>query len=158
MKSFFLYLGFILVLIIVGFLVYPYFLDLSFVFLDKRDVEIFSSSISGRFSEHLYFATSLGAIPLLYVSTKYFTDLENLKQKILTYLLIIGGGILSWQLTIVLLNYRLKRLSEFNIQAGIDNTVSIESLDFDAFLPIGYAVGTIVSILIFRNRKTSLKD
>ncbi|WP_299256732.1 hypothetical protein [uncultured Aquimarina sp.] len=70
----------------------------------------------------------------------------------ITYLLIIGGGILSWQCRIVLLNYRLRKISEISAQAGIDNSISLEHLDFDSYLFIGYAIGTILSILVFRNR------
>jgi len=152
MKKVLVYSGAVIALTIVGFVLYPNFMNLSFLFLNKGDVSIFSSSMSGRFSAQLFFAISIGVIPLFYLWVRYFANPKHLRQKILTYLLIIAGGILSWQCSIILLNYRLKRISELNIKPGIQNSISLEYLNFDAYLFIGYAVGTILSIFIFRNK------
>lgn len=157
MKKVLLYIGIIIVLFIVGFMLYNYFMELSFLFLNKEDVKVFSNSIFGRFSSRLFFALRISVIPLFYVWVHYFSNLKDLRQKILTYLLIIAGGILSWQCRIVVLNYLLSKLSEINTQAGIDNSMSLENLDFDSYLLIGYAIGAIVSILVFRNREAPIK-
>ncbi|WP_299313607.1 hypothetical protein [uncultured Aquimarina sp.] len=154
MKKALLYFAAIIVLFIIGFMLYNSFINLSFLFLNKGEIRIFSNSISGRFSSRLFFAISISIIPLFYLWVHYFSNLKDLRQKIITYLLIIGGGILSWQCRIIVLNYRLSKSSEISAQLGVNNSISLEHLDFDSYLFIGYAIGTILSILVFRNRNT----
>ncbi|MFD2561423.1 hypothetical protein [Aquimarina rubra] len=152
MKKVLVYSGAVIALTIVGFVLYGNFINLSFLLLNKGEIKIFSNSMGRLFQDRLYFAISLGVIPLFYLWVRYFTNLNIVRQKILTYLLIIGGGILSWQCKIVLLNYRLNVMSKLNTQIGIDNSVSLERLDFDSYLLVGFAIGAIVSILVFGNQ------
>ena len=146
------YLVLILILSIIGFLIRDYFFDFSFSQITNENTRIVSRNISGQFYSHILFAMSIGIIPLLYLTIKKLTKLNFMNQGLVSCGIIIVCGILLWQFRIFQLNSRLQKLSEFDIGNGIQTELNFDNLNFGRYLFIGFLIGTILSILIFKNK------
>ena len=95
------YLGLILLLSIIGFLIRDYFFRLSFSQIANEDTQIVSQNLSRQFYSHILFALSIGIIPLLYLIIKKMTKLNFMKQGLISCGIIIVSGILFWQFRII---------------------------------------------------------
>ncbi|GAA4279173.1 hypothetical protein [Aquimarina mytili] len=158
MKKILIYIGFIIVLTVIGFLIRGSFLDISFSQLNKRDIEIISYTMNGQFKSHLIFALSIGIVPLLYLISDKFSKLKSLNQTLATLGIIFGCGILSWQLRMFQLNNQLQRLSEFDLGNGIKNSMDFQNLSFGRYLFVGFLIGTLISVLLFRMKNRSTME
>ncbi len=143
------YLGIILILSIVSFLIRENFLEFSLSQIANEKIQIVSGSASRQFYTHILFALSIGIIPLLYLIIKKITKLNFINQGLTSCGIIIISGILLWQLRILQLKTRLSILSEFEIGNGIQTNVNFDNLNFERYLFIGFLTGTILSIVIF---------
>lgn len=150
------YLGLILILFIIGFLIRDYFFDFSLSQITNENTRIVSRNISGQFYSHILFAISIGIIPLLYLTIKKLTKLNFMNQGLVSYGIMIVCGILLWQFRIFQLNSRLQKLSEFDIGNGIQTELNFDNLNFGRYLFIGFLIGTILSILIFNNKNKTV--
>ncbi|WP_349664802.1 hypothetical protein IZU89_07690 [Cellulophaga lytica] len=150
------YLGLILILSIIGFLIRDYFFDFSLSQITNENTRIVSRNISGQFYSHILFAISIGIIPLLYLTIKKLTKLNFMNQGLVSYGIMIFCGILLWQFRIFQLNSRLQKLSEFDIGNGIQTELNFDNLNFGRYLFIGFLIGTILSILIFKNKNKTV--
>ncbi|ADY29292.1 hypothetical protein [Cellulophaga lytica] len=152
------YLGLILILSVIGFLIRDYFLDFSLSQIANKNSQITSRTMSGQFYSHILFALSIGIIPLLYLIIKKMTKLNFMNQGLVSCGIIFVCGILLWQFRIFQLNNRLQKLSEFNIGNGIQTELNFDNLNFGRYLFIGFLIGTILSILIFKNKNKTLTE
>ncbi|WP_152536876.1 MULTISPECIES: hypothetical protein [Flavobacteriaceae] len=150
------YLGLILILSIIGFLIRDYFFDFSLSQITNENTRIVSRNISGQFYSHILFAISIGIIPLLYLTIKKLTKLNFMNQGLVSYGIMVVCGILLWQFRIFQLNSRLQKLSEFDIGNGIQTELNFDNLNFGRYLFIGFLIGTILSILIFKNKNKTV--
>ncbi|PKV50907.1 hypothetical protein ATE84_2976 [Aquimarina sp. MAR_2010_214] len=157
MKKILISIGMIVVLVVIGFLIKGSFLDISFSQLNKRNIKIVSYTMSEQFKSHLIFTLSIGVIPVLYLISNKFSGLKSRNQTIATLGIIFGCGILSWQLRIFQLNNQLQKLSEYNLENGIQNSMDFQNLNFSTYLFIGFLIGALLSVLIFKmkNRSTT---
>lgn len=146
------YLGLIIVFTIIGFLIRDFFFDLSLSQIANKNVQVVSRNISGQFYSHITFALSIGIIPILYLIIKKVTKLSFIKQGLIACGIIIGCGILLWQFRIYQLNNQALKLSGFNIGDEIKMQMDYDHLYFGRFLFFGFIIGTVLSILIFKNR------
>jgi hypothetical protein len=146
------YLGLFLILSIIGFLIRDYFFDFSLSQITNENTQFISRNIREQFYSHILFAISIGIIPLLYLIIKKMTKLNFMNQGSVSCGVIVVCGILLWQFRIVQLNSRLQKLSEFDIGNGIQRELNFDSLNFGRYLFIGFLIGTVLSILIFKNR------
>jgi hypothetical protein len=146
------YLGLILILSIIGFLIRDYFFDFSLSQITNENTQIVSRTISGQFYSHILFALSIGIIPLLYLTIKKMTKLNFMNQGLISCGIIIVSGILLWQFRIFQLNNEFQKLSEFDIGNGIQAQMDFNNLNLGLYLLIGFLIGTVLSILIFKNR------
>jgi len=146
------YLGLIIVFTIIGFLIRDFFFDLSLSQIANKNVQVVSRNISGQFYSHITFALSIGIIPILYLIIKKVTKFSFIKQGLIACGIIIGCGILLWQFRIYQLNNQALELSGFNIGDEIKMQMDYDHLYFGRFLFFGFIIGTVLSILIFKNR------
>jgi len=158
MKNTLKYLGLILILFVTGFLIRDYFFDLSISQITNENTQVVSRNISGQFFSHFTFALSIGILPLLYLIIKKVTKLNFINQGLITCGIIIGCGVLLWQLRIFQLNNQAQNLSDLNIGNGIKMQMDYENLNFEIYMFIGFIVGTVLSILIFKNRTKSVSE
>lgn len=150
------YLGITLLLSVIGFLIRDYFFDLSLFQITNNNTHVVSRSISGQFYSQIAFALSIGVIPLLYLIIKKVTKLNFICQGLISCEIIIICGILLWQFRIFQLNNQSQNLSELNTGNGIKIQIDFDHLNLEWYLFFGFIVGTIVSILIFKNRSKKI--
>ncbi|MEL0653343.1 hypothetical protein V6246_18120 [Algibacter sp. TI.3.09] len=81
-----------------------------------------------------------------------------MKQGLISCGIILVSGILLWQFRIFQLNSRFQKLSEFDIGNGIQTQMDFDNLNFGRYLFIGFLIGTILSILIFKNRNKTVTE
>ncbi len=152
MKNPLKYIGLILILFIIGFLLRDYFFNLSISQITNDRTQVVSRKLSGQFLSHITFALSIGILPILYLIIKKVTKLNFIHQGLISCLVIIGCGILLWQFRIFHFNHQAQYLSDLNIGNGIKLYLDHENLNFEVYLFTGFIVGTVLSILIFKNR------
>jgi len=145
------YLGLILIFSVIGFLIRDYFFDLSFSQIANENTQIVSRNISGQFHSRILFALSIGIIPLFYLIIKKMTKMNFMKQGLISCAIILVSGILLWQFRIFQVNSKFQKLSEFDIGNGTKSEMNFADLDLGRYLFIGFLIGTILSILIFKN-------
>ncbi len=158
MKKTLKYVGLIIVLTLIGFLIRDYFFNISFSQLNNGNIQIVSRMSNGQFYSHLLFSLFIGAIPMLYLIVEKITKLKFLNQGLITFVLIVGSGILFWQFRIFQLKGQLQKLSEFNIGDGIKNQINTKDLNFGAYLFIGFVIGAILSTLVFRRKNKTVVE
>ncbi|MBC9797503.1 hypothetical protein [Sinomicrobium weinanense] len=156
MKKTLVYIGIILILTIIGFLISNLFIEVSLSQLDQGNTQIVSTSIGGQFYAHLIFALALGSIPVLYLIAGKFARLKFIKQSIITCGIVIGCGILAWQFRVFLINRQLLKMSEYPAESRIQNAINYQDLHFGSYLFTGFIIGTICSILIFSLKNNSM--
>lgn len=152
MKRILIYFGLTLSLLIAGFLIWRFFLDLSFSQIDKQDIQIISTKMTGQFKLHLIFTLIIGAIPIIYAIVDRLSKLKSLNQGLIAIGIIISFGLVFWQLRIFQVNKQIQQLSHFNLGEKIQNTMNFESLNFGIYLLAGFLFGGLISILIFKRK------
>jgi hypothetical protein len=152
MKKTLISLGLIIGFTGIGFLIKDYFLNLSFSLLETQNTQIVYKTLSGQFQSHLLFSLSIGIIPLLYLVIKKVTQLKFQNQGLITLVIILGCGILSWLFRIFQLNDQIQKLSKFNLRNSIQSTIDFQSLSLDIYLFVGFLIGDTISILIFKSK------
>ena len=158
MRNALFYLGAVIVSTIIGFLVFDYFFDASFSQISNNNVQVVSRNLSGQFYTHITFALSIGSIPIFYLIMTKMTNLFTIKHRLSAFGIIIVSGILLWQLRVYQLNSQSQKLSRLNISNEIKMQFDYEQLYFGIFLFVGFLLGTVLSILIFRNRNKTLEE
>lgn len=155
MKSILKYFALTLLFIVIGFLIKEYFYDLSLNQMDKGSVAMNSTTMSGQFSQHLIFSLVIGSIPIFYLMVDKLAHLKNSKHALIITALIIGCGILMWQLRIFQLNFQSEKFSELSMNNGIQNTIDFTKLNFGMYIFIGFFIGALISVLLFREKSKS---
>jgi hypothetical protein len=153
MRTILKYLGLVIILTMIGFVIRNYFFELSLSQIANNNVEVVSRNMSGQFQSHIIFALTIGILPLLYLIIEKITKLEFIKKGLIACGILITSGVVLWQFRIYQLNTEVQKLSEYNITNDFKMSLDYENLNFGRFLFFGFLIGTIISILIFRNRK-----
>jgi len=147
------YLGLTIILGIIGFLLSNYFRELSVLQLSNVNIEPIHTKMAGQFNKHILFAFSFCLIPVLFLIVFKLTSLRSFRQKLAVYMIIILSGIIFWQYRILSVSKTIKEFNNIEIPSIFD----IDSINFEVFLMIGFTVGTIISILIFRIKNRDKK-
>ncbi len=152
MKIVLKYVGMIVALSIIGFLMHRYFMSLSLSQLDKTNHSITSAPISRAFMSRITFALSMGALPMFYFVADRLVKLKFVYKGLITCLIIVVMGILGWQLRVFQINSHLRKMATFDIGDGIYLDFNFQDLKLAPYLFMGFAIGTALSVLIFRNK------
>ena len=152
------YIGIILLFVIFGFLTRGNFYDISFSKLDLYQAQIQNQLITSQFLNHLLFSLFVGSIPLLYFIVKKIRNLSFMYHGLISYLIIVSCGILFWQLRILKLNIEFKKLSEFSYPNGVNPLIDLTNLRLESYLLLGFIVGTMLSIFIFKNKRAGNRN
>ncbi len=158
MKKTLLYFGVVVLLIIVGFTIWKFFSTYSLKQLNIENISVVTFNVSSQFNSNIFFALSLGTIPLLHLNITKLAKLKSLNQHLISIGIIIGCGILIWQYRISQLNNLSEKLSGFNNENGIRMQLDFDNLNFERYLFIGFLIGAIISILIFRNQTKKIAE
>lgn len=142
-------------LTVIGFNLHRHFFDISFAQFESWRAMIFSTGSGFSFNVPLLFSLVIGSIPLLFLIVDKMAKLTSITQKLVSITIIIGFGILFWQLRILYLNKIMQRLLGSEIPETLDVSINLQTLHLEVFLLIGFLVGAVVSILVFKNKKLS---
>lgn len=150
MKNTLIYIISIFSLFIIGFIFWKNFIEFTISQLESKDIQIVSSSMNDQFYSHLLFSIFIGSIPALFLLVRKSVGLNEIKQYLITLGLIIIGGIILWQFRIIQANNQLQELSAINANSDTKNLAYFDSLTFEIFLFIGFILGTVLSILLYK--------
>ncbi|WP_349663435.1 hypothetical protein IZU89_12555 [Cellulophaga lytica] len=104
-----------------------------------------------QFISQISFALIIGILPLLYLCVQRLTKIKFSNQGLITCGIILLSGILFWQLKIYLVRDELKKMTNYNLGSEIDISYNIENAKYNLFLLLGFVVGAVVSIIIYKN-------
>ena len=155
MKKSIIFLVSIIVSGIIGFLSRDFFLQISLSQLNQENIQITTGNISSHFISGLIFALSITVIPLLYLIIWKTTRLRFINRGLISCGIIIGCGILFWQFRIFQLNNQFQNLSEPEFGNSTRIHVNFNTLNFEHYLFTGFLAGTVLSILIFKNKRAT---
>jgi len=142
--------------IAIGIYINDEFFEYSFSLLHTERFTFESRIVTGQFYLSMLFPLILGTIPWFYSLVKKITEINFLYKGLLTVLIIVGLGILFWRLRIFGLNVQFDELSNYNLPEGLNQQFDISILKFEIYLLMGFIVGTLISILVFRDKTKSL--
>jgi hypothetical protein len=143
----------ILAFIIVGFFIQKSFMEFSYAMVKTDNVIFENRLVSKQFYSNLLFSLAIGSVPILYLIIRKITKIHFFYKGVIAVGLLIGTGIISWLLRVFYINRELKFLSSVDFLAETKLTYPINEFYFEYFLFLGFVVGTLVSILIFRIKK-----
>ncbi|QNK78233.1 hypothetical protein H7F37_03925 [Winogradskyella sp. PAMC22761] len=151
------YLGLILIFFFIGFIIRDLFFDFSHSQIANKTISIGSRTVSGQFYSHILFTLSIGILPLLYLIIKKITKITFLNKGLISFGIIVVCGISLWLFRIFQLKNRFQNISDFYNGSEIKtepnfSTMSLNSMNFGLYLFIGFLIGTVLSILIYRNQ------
>jgi hypothetical protein len=156
MKKILTHTGLAILLFVFGFVSSKGFTELSISLLDLNGINIAVTSIKSQFNESLLFSIALGIIPLILLTVnKISGSLSGLKNDYLLPIgLIILTGTITWILRIFVLNNKIERINSFDLGENIQQTLSLDTLNFSIYLLSGFIIGGIVSIHISQRLPT----
>lgn len=139
-----------LIMAIIGYWASKYFLELTLIQLNTENINIIGIAQEGLSKYDLFFAFSIGLIPLVYSIIDKYSNLKSLKQTLLVLIIILLIGTIFWQLKIYLINYWENIVSSSILENDISSSVNVNSLKLGKYFAFGCLFGAIVSLLIFR--------
>ncbi|MFI2741471.1 hypothetical protein ACG2LH_01915 [Zhouia sp. PK063] len=152
MRKTFIYLALVIIFILSGFLLHKSFFEFSLALTTEYNIKMITTKMSYLFISQIFFAAVIGILPLLYLCVERLTKIKFLNQGLITCVIIVLCGILFWQLRIYLVGNELKKMTNYNLGNEIDISYDIENAKYNLFLLLGFGVGAVVSIFIYRNR------
>ncbi|ADY28198.1 hypothetical protein Celly_0363 [Cellulophaga lytica DSM 7489] len=152
MRKTFTYLALVILLIIIGFLLHKSFFEFSIALTTEYNIKMITTKMSYQFISQISFALVIGILPLLYLCVEKLTKIKFLNQGLITCGIILLSGILFWQLRIYLVGAELKKMANYNSGNEMDISYNIQNVKYNLFLLLGFGVGAVISIFIYRNR------
>lgn len=150
MKEVIRYLVIILVFALLGNFIRDYFFDFSINQIINPNYQIVYRNIVAQIYAHGFVVIAIGIIPLLYLIVSKIAKINFIYKGLIATGIIIGTGLLFWQFRVVQLYFQSRMFSNLNSSIDIVNQVYFEDLNFEKYLLVGFFIGTLISILIFR--------
>lgn len=122
------------------------FFDFVYHQFDDVNVQLVSTELLGQFRQTGDFAASVAMLPLLFFFSAYILLREHKIKLFLTSAVILICGI---GLMFLYISHLKTEASSFQIMPGIQNTLSISSIQAGWYLGIGFILGTLISLIFF---------
>ena len=131
---------------VIGMFVSDAFLDLHSKLFRKADIDIAITSLDEHLKENRYFAVALALLPLLFLLSSIVLSREKRWKLIVTVIIIVSSGIelLFYH------SYAMKSEISYYAIPGIRHDISASSLHIGWNLGVGFVVGMIYSVVLFR--------
>lgn len=153
MKKVIIYGVLMICLSIIGYLTWPYFLEISLYKLKIPPmIKVVNRSPDKVLTPNLIYAIAIGIIPLFFIVVERFAKLKSINQRIITIIIIVISGILCWQIRLFYLKDSLRRSPELRIRAGTIDHFNFESFYLERYLFLGFLVGAGISLYFFKER------
>ncbi len=145
MKSALQAIGASLLLAVAGFLIHPYFQELSF--FQMKGVRIQALEMGTQSKIRIIFTVAFAFIPLLFFGMRKMLKLTDNKQKIFAVCAILIAGIIFWQ-------YKINSLNTLYNDLGDMYFFALEDLNLELYLLIGLIMGAILGgVALYRFKK-----
>ena len=150
------YLFSIIVLLFIGLLISGPLFEFAYSEIENENIKIVDRNSDGQFLSHIVFALSIGITPLLYLIFKKKTKVCFFNRGLISYGIIIASGFSLWLYRILQLKNKSQTITDLyqgkETQNEFDfNSLHINNHNFEYYLLLGFIIGTILSIVIFRN-------
>jgi hypothetical protein len=145
----------IILLFVLGFFSYQYFFEFSLSILDTNGISLFGL-VQDRINRLSIFSSAIGVLPLFYLLLQKITNISFIWKGLASIFIIIIFGIIFWRLRVFGLNSEFEQLSAYDLPNELKPTIDVSYLKFEVYVLMGFIVGTLVSILVFRDRSKSL--
>ncbi|WP_370392449.1 hypothetical protein [uncultured Winogradskyella sp.] len=100
---------------------------------------------------------AFGLLPLFHLLMVKASKLNTAIKHSLSMALVLTSGLIFWRLRIFGLNTELKQLNDYIASNKLPLTpVAVTDLKFDIYLLMGFLVGALIAILIFRDKSAPL--
>jgi hypothetical protein len=141
---------------IIGYYGSESFFNQSYGMLRMDKVILKDTSNNNDLYKPIVMAVILGLLPLCFLLVQKTTDLKTRFHRVVSALIIILSGLVFWRLRIYGLNSEFQILSEYNTLYNLPATLDRSYLKFEVYLLMGFIVGTLIAILIFRDKSRPL--
>jgi hypothetical protein len=131
---------------VIGMFVSDAFFDLHSKLFRKADIDIVITSLDEHLKEIRYFSVALALLPLLFLLSYIILSQEKRWKLIVTVIIIVSSGIefLFYH------SYTMKAEISYYAIPGIKHDISTSSLHIGWNLGVGFVVGMICSVLLYR--------
>lgn len=152
MRKTFTYLALVIIFFISGLLLHKSFFEYSLALMTEYKINLTTTKMGHLFISQILFAAVIGVLPLLYLGVERLTKIKFIIRGLITCGIILLSGILFWQLRIYVVGKELRKIANHNFQSEIDISYNIENAKYNLFLFLGFSVGAVISIIIYRIR------
>ena len=145
-KDYLLFIGSTLVLALFGFLIHPFFTQLSFFQLNE--VKIYAVETGTTEKLRWIFCIAFSFMPLLFLALQKMLKLTDFKQKIFAVLAIFIAGIIFWQ-------FKINSLKSIYEKLDPSHYFALEDLNLELYLLLGFIIGAIlggISLYRYKSR------
>ncbi|MBE9600244.1 hypothetical protein [Pedobacter sp. MC2016-24] len=152
-------IGLSLLLCIIGFFVRDFFLSFSMTYIMGEKISFEKSwQLPYQTFPCLLFIICFGLIPFLYLLVKKTCELNSLYRKLSSIIFIITSGLILLVSRVMYLKFKASQINNMLQRAEFADGAEIprirfEEVNLEIFLIIGLAIGTLITILIFRKAK-----
>ena len=140
----------------IGLLLNKDFISYSYSILDTGNIDLIRNINDTNSISIFLFPMITGLIPMFYLLISKTTKVKFLYKGLIASFIILLFGVLFWRLRIFGLNANFEELSGYNLPNGLKQQLNVRILKFEVYLLLGFIVGTLISILIFRDKSKSL--
>jgi hypothetical protein len=146
----------VFVLFVLGYNYYEQFFLYSKSLLELENLSLDKRSITDKNNGAIVLGIVLATLPLFYLVIRKTTNLNSILGQGTSIFLIVVFGVLFWRLRIFGLNEEFRKLSDYVESFQTVPNVEIEYLKFDIYVLMGFIVGALITILLFRDKSKPL--
>ncbi|MBO3116313.1 hypothetical protein J4050_06120 [Winogradskyella sp. DF17] len=146
----------VFVLFVLGYNYYEQFFLYSKSLLELENLSLDKRSITDKNNGAIVLGIVLATLPLFYLVIRKTTNLNSILGQGTSIFLIVVFGVLFWRLRIFGLNEEFRKLTDYVDSFQTVPNVEIEYLKFDIYVLMGFIVGALIAILLFRDKSKPL--
>lgn len=146
----------VFVLFVLGYNYYEQFFLYSKSLLELENLSLDKRSITDKNNGAIVLGIVLATLPLFYLVIRKTINLNSILGQGTSIFLIVVFGVLFWRLRIFGLNEEFRKLSDYVESFQTVPNVENEYLKFDIYVLMGFIVGALITILLFRDKSKPL--
>ena len=135
---------------IIGYWMSKYFFELTLNQLNTENINLIDIRQESSSKYDLFFAFTIGLIPMIFSIIEKYSNLKSLKQTLLVLIIILVSGTIFWQLKIHRMNWGGNLMTLSSLENDIKMSVNVNSLKLGKYFAFGCLAGATLSLIIFR--------
>lgn len=146
----------VLLLFVIGFSFYEQFFSYSKSLLGLEHLILEKRSVKDKNSGAIVLGIVLATVPLFYLFIRKTTELNSILKRCTSIFIVFVFGAVFWRLRIFGLNEEFHKLADLITPFDTIPNVEIQYLKFDIYVLMGFTVGALIAILLFRDKSKQL--